>query len=93
MIPQNVRPHNNNMLVFLITAIYMVLIAFLAFSYVTNTDHFQQIQKNQQTGQQSRNHQQQDLTAITCSMWHTMTTSPYVKPSPSTVAQMSALCG
>lgn len=90
---QPTRSQNNAVLVFVITAIFMVLIAFLAFSFVTSTDSFNKIQQNQQTGQQSRNTQNQDLTKITCSLWHIMTTSPDVKPSPDTIAQMTQLCG
>lgn len=87
------RQANNSLLIFFITAIFMVLIAFLAFFYVTNTTNFETIKKNQQSGQQSRNTQNQDLQAITCSLWQTMTTSPYMKPSASTTEQMTALCG
>lgn len=87
------RQSNNSLLIFFITAIFMVLIAVLAFFYVTNSSNFETIKKNQQTGQQSRNDQNQDLQAITCSLWKTMTTSPYVKPSPTTTQQMTALCG
>jgi capsular polysaccharide biosynthesis protein len=87
------RRSNNGLLIFFITAIFMVLIAFLAFFYVTNTTNFETIKKNQQNGQQSRNSQNQDLVSISCSLWEAMSTSPYVKPSPSTVQQMTELCG
>lgn len=90
---QPIRPPSNTNLIFLITAIFMILLAFLALSYVTNADNFSKIKQNQQTGQQSRNNQNQDLTAITCSMWRTMQTIPSASPSPSTVRQMTQLCG
>lgn len=90
---QPIRPQGNTALAFTITAIFMILLAFLAYSYVTNMSSFSQIQQNQQTGQQSRTNQNQDLTSITCSLWHTMTTIPSVQPSPSTVQQMTKLCG
>jgi predicted RND superfamily exporter protein len=90
---QPIRSQGNVPLIFVITAIFMILLAFLALSYVTNADNFTKIKQNQQTGQQSRTNQNQDLTSITCSMWRTMTTIPNVSPSPSTVQQMTQLCG
>jgi capsular polysaccharide biosynthesis protein len=91
---QQARPQqSNNPLIFIVSALFLILLTFVAVFYIDNTDSLTTIKQNQQTGMRTRNDQQQDLTKISCSLWHTMTTSPYVHPSPSTRAQMETLCG
>lgn len=88
-----VRPQNNLPIAFGIAAIFMILVAFLGFSYVTNSTNFSKIQQNQQTGQQSRTQQNADLTKIMCSMWKTVVAIPSASPDANTVHTVEQLCG
>lgn len=93
MTPQQVPPTNNSVLAFIVAALFMVTLAFIAIFYVEAGSSLSTIKSNQQHSSQTSVTRQQDLTQITCSMWHTMTTSPDVHPSPSIQQQMTGLCG
>lgn len=84
---------NNNGLVFLVAALFMITLAFIAVFYVDAGSSLTTIKDNQKHNSQKTIDHQQDLTQITCSMWHTMTTSPYVHPSPDIKQRMTTLCG
>jgi flagellar basal body-associated protein FliL len=93
MTPQPTHQSQNNVLVFMVVALFMLTIALTAVFYFSSKDRLDTIRQNQQNGQQSSSVQRQDLTKITCSMWHTMITSPNAHPSDETRKQMVALCG
>lgn len=84
---------NNNGLVFLTAALFMVTLAFIGIFYVDAGASLTTIKNNQKHNSQNSTNHQQDLTQITCSMWHTMTTAPDVHPSPDVKQQMTTLCG
>jgi hypothetical protein len=93
MVPQQAASStNNNVLAFIVAALFMITLTFMAIFYVETGSSFSTIKQNQQHNSQTSVTRQQDLTQITCSMWHTMTTSPNVHPSPDVQRQMTSLC-
>lgn len=76
----------NTGLVVIVVGIFMVIIAFLAVTYL-NSDSIKQNQtKNSQIGQQDR----ADITQITCALW-TSVGDPK-KVDPKLVAKIEKLC-
>lgn len=94
MVPRQTQPApNNSLLVFLVAALFMITLTLIGIFYLDAGTSLSKIKSTQNKNSQISHTQQQDLTKITCSMWHTMTTAPDVHPSPEIKQQMTTLCG
>lgn len=83
---QPANSSQNTGLVVIVVGIFMVIIAFLAVTYL-NSDTIKQNQtKNSQIGQQDR----ADLTQITCALWNSV--GDPKKVSPTIRAKVEAVC-
>ncbi len=83
---QPTNSSQNTGLVVIVVGIFMVIIAFLAVTYL-NSDTIKQNQtKNSQVGQQDR----ADLTQITCALWNSV--GDPKKVDPVTVAKVKKVC-
>lgn len=83
---QPTNSSQNTGLVVIVVGIFMVIIAFLAVTYL-NSDTIKSNQtKNSQIGQQDR----ADLTQITCALWKSV--GDPKKVSPSVVAAVQKVC-
>jgi hypothetical protein len=83
---QPANSSQNTGLVVIVVGIFMVIIAFLAVTYL-NSDTIKQNQtKNSQIGQQDR----ADLTQITCALWNSV--GDPKKVSPTIKAKVEAVC-
>lgn len=84
---QPVSSAQNTGLVVIVVGIFMLIIAFLAVTYL-NSDT---IKSNQDRNSQKSQEERADLTQITCALWQSI--GDPEKVDPSTTQKVQTLCG